>query len=624
MAGMTSLIGQILLILSGISAGLSIYLGFTRRARLNIVLTELQFYFTCAAFACLIYAYVTSDFSLFNVYSNSNSSKPLIYKIAGSWGNHEGSMLLMIFSISAFSFVFSLFSKFTDEVKSQILSIQSAISLALLIFTIFTSNPFSSISPIPLEGLGLNPLLQDLGLSTHPPILYLGYVGFSLTFSCAIVILLRGGEIENWAKLIKPWIILPWSFLTLGIGLGSWWAYHELGWGGFWFWDPVENASLMPWLISTALLHSISVCINTGGLVIWSLLLSILTFCLSLLGTFLVRSGILTSVHSFAHDPKRGIYILIILSIISILSLLIFACRAHKLTNIKVFTFFSKEGGILCANIFLSASAACILLGTLYPIFFELFTTRQITIGQPYFVSTGLPIFLPLFGLAAIFSPLKWNKNAIPLRKWLLQIIFTFLLLSAFFSQVPLPSPQAIIAMFLCTQLLIAMLWYYLTQLFLQKPLPLTVHSMVIAHIAVALIGLSITMTTNYASEYRVVLSPNLSVTAGKYLLTLREVQYVQQQNFISRQVRVNILENNRIIELIPESRYYPVEKITTQEAAIFSRLFSDLYLAVEDLAADHSVIVRLYYKPMMSCLWGSVLLLTCAALLPLLKRKPL
>ncbi|MFN7095828.1 MAG: heme lyase CcmF/NrfE family subunit, partial [Burkholderiales bacterium] len=340
----------------------------------------------------LIYAHVTSDFSVMNVYQHSHTLKPLLYKVTGTWGNHEGSMLLWAWILVSYSAAFMCLAKGTwDEIR-LCLTVQALLTAGFLSFILFTSNPFARLNPAPLEGQGLNPLLQDIGLALHPPMLYSGYVGFSIIFSAAIMALWRGRCDQSWLIMVRPWLLIAWSFLTLGIGLGSWWAYRELGWGGFWFWDPVENASLMPWLLATALLHMLIVNWAKQAFYGWTILLALLTFIACLLGTFLVRSGVLTSVHSFANDPQRGIYILMLLFSVTFSGFVLFAKRVSCFKAGKLQYLFSKEAFLLGNNVLLIAATLTILLGTLYPMFYEWLAGRSLTVGMPYFVKTFVPI----------------------------------------------------------------------------------------------------------------------------------------------------------------------------------------------------------------------------------------
>ena len=372
----------------------------------------LQFFFILLAFFSLMFAYIVSDFSIVNVYKNSHSAKPILYKITGVWGNHEGSMLLWILVLVFFGFLISKFDKRLDlKYKTLILSFQSLITFIFLLFVLLTSNPFLTISPTPINGQDLNPLLQDPGLAFHPPNLYIGYVGLSIVFSFTAARFYKGNFDSTWAKLIKPWVLLSWSFLTLGISLGSWWAYYELGWGGFWFWDPVENASLMPWLCATALLHSTLVLEKRNTLKKWTVLLAFLSFSFSLIGTFLVRSGIITSVHSFASDPTRGIFILMICAFFIFSSLILLTKKANVIKEEKLISPISKEGAIIFNNLLMIALLLTIFIGTIYPIFLEIFTGDQISVGPPYFNLTSILIMTPAIIVMSFAPMINWKKD---------------------------------------------------------------------------------------------------------------------------------------------------------------------------------------------------------------------
>src|SRR6185436_18108868 len=363
-----------------------------------------QAFLIILAFGALTQAYVTSDFSVANVVANSHSAKPLLYKISGVWGNHEGSMLLWALILAVFG------SNLPDSLRARVLGVQALIGVGFLAFLLFTSNPFERVSPAPPDGNGLNPLLQDPGLAFHPPLLYLGYVGFSVTYAFAIAALLEGRVDVAWARWVRPWTLAAWCFLTCGIALGSWWAYYILGWGGFWFWDPVENASLMPWLAGTALLHSAIVVEKRDALKSWTVLLAVLAFSLSLLGTFLVRSGVLTSVHAFAQDPARGMFILAFLLLVTGGGLALYAWQAPKLTPGGLFQPLSREGALILNNLLLCKLAATVLLGTLYPLFLDLLTDKKVSVGPPFFNATFVPICAPLFAALCVGPFLGWKR----------------------------------------------------------------------------------------------------------------------------------------------------------------------------------------------------------------------
>src|SRR3954471_4004862 len=412
-------LGQFALILALAVALVQGSLPFVGAARGDVRLMALgrtaaltQAFLVILAFGALTQAYVTSDFSVANVVANSHSAKPLLYKISGVWGNHEGSMLLWALILAVFGAAVAVFgNNLPDSLRARVLGVQALIGVGFLAFILFTSNPFERVSPAPLDGNGLNPLLQDPGLAFHPPLLYLGYVGFSVTYAFAIAALLEGRVNAAWARWVRPWTLAAWCFLTCGIALGSWWAYYILGWGGFWFWDPVENASLMPWLAGTALLHSAIVVEKRDALKSWTVLLAILAFSLSLLGTFLVRSGVLTSVHAFAQDPARGMFILAFLSFYTGGALLLFAWRAPQLQGGGLFAPISREGGLLLNNLLLTTAAATVLLGTLYPLLLDVVAQQKVSVGPPFFNMTFVPLMVPLLVAMGVGPMLPWKRG---------------------------------------------------------------------------------------------------------------------------------------------------------------------------------------------------------------------
>ena len=388
------------------------------------------------SFLILVINYIYSDFSVLNVYNNSHTNKPLLYKITGTWGNHEGSLLMWLAILSIYGLTLLYFIKnLPKNFAFKIMLVLALINLGFIGFTIFTSNPFIRTFPVPVDGLGLNPVLQDPGLAFHPPLLYLGYVGLTIPFSFSIAALLQGEVSGDWARSVKPWILISWIFLTLGITLGSWWAYYELGWGGWWFWDPVENISLLPWLLTTALLHSVKVTEKRDSLKSWTILLSILSFSLTLLGTFIVRSGLLTSVHAFASDPARGVFILIFLVIVTSGSLLLYAIKLDKIENKKNIYIISREGGLLLNNIFLCASAATILLGTMWPLVIEVISGQDISVGAPYFKIVFLPLIFPAIFLSGISINLNWKATNLEYfySRFLKLIIFFIFVVSSYY-----------------------------------------------------------------------------------------------------------------------------------------------------------------------------------------------
>ena len=583
-------------------------------------------YCTIGAFACvllafllLVTAYVTSDFSLLNVVNNSHTSKPLIYKISGTWGNHEGSMLLWALVLCTYSAAFAIFSNGLPKSKTIILIVQSWITLGFLGFILFTSNPFDTIFPIPKEGRGLNPLLQDIGLAIHPPMLYFGYVGFSIAFSAAIAALVTHESDKKWAQMVRPWVLTAWAFLTFGIGLGAWWAYHELGWGGYWFWDPVENASLMPWLIGTALLHSLVVYEKRETLKRWTVMLAILSFALSLIGTFLVRSGVLTSVHAFANDPERGMYILFALTLLIGISLTLFAIHAHKLKPKHSFHEVSKESSIIINNIFLTVACATVLLGTLYPLFMELTGNAKVTVGVPYFNATFNPIVIPLVLLAVIGPITNWKQDQ--WKNIQKHLPYPLLLASAATITIWILSSTTIstlslVGIFCGIWLLTGMLNQFIKRIKLGSvPLkqsfvkathvPRSFYSMLVAHCGVACLVIGLSVATEWNNEIQQVMRPGDKTTLSGYEFIFKGIDAFKGPNFIATSGTFDVFrDGNAITSLTPEVRLYPVEGTQTTEAGIYRIGMNDLYAVIGDSDGKDGYAVRLYFKPFIHWIW--------------------
>jgi len=576
------------------------------------------------AFGGLMYSYVVSDFSVLNVFKNSHTQKPTLYKVTGTWGNHEGSMLLLALILSAYSFAFAISNKFNEETKNVIVAVQSFIMLGFIAFIVFTSNPFERVSPAPANGVGLNPLLQDIGLAMHPPLLYVGYVGFSLGLAYSVAALILGKADKAWAASLKKWILFSWSFLTIGIGLGSWWAYRELGWGGFWFWDPVENASLMPWLAATALLHSLVVMEKRGVLKVWTVLLGVFTFSLSLVGIFLVRSGVLTSVHSFASDPERGTYILAFLGLVVGVSLGLFAGRANKLKPDNSFTPFSKEGGILINNLILVVLCSIVLLGTIYPIIIEVFTQDSIAVGEPYFNTVFNPIALPLLLLAGIVPAINWKKEELSkIKKEIYVPLVAGLFVGGFVMFVP--ETKSVIAAFslaFSSWLIAAMAFALYKRRGASIPMPFL--GMVVSHIGVAVLAAGITVVSIWGKEDEKILYAGQSIEISGYNVKMVDMFIGAQENYLKRfgTFEVSDYKGKRITDLYPEVRYYPVEGQNTTESDIYYSLLSNLYIAMGDGDDKGGFVVRVYHKPWVNLIWFGCLLMAFGGFLALTKRK--
>jgi cytochrome c-type biogenesis protein CcmF len=589
------------------------------------------------SFGCLVYSHATSDFSVLNVYNNSHTAKPLMYKISGTWGNHEGSMLLIALILAAYNFAFAWLGSSGYEpddltttlppklfFKNIILSIQSFISTGFLSFIIFTSNPFERIFPVPENGQGLNPLLQDVGLAIHPPVLYIGYIGLSLALSYSVAALILGEADKKWAMSLKKWVLFSWSFLTFGVGLGSWWAYRELGWGGFWMWDPVENASFMPWLAATALLHSLIVMEKRETLKIWTILLGILTFSLSLVGIFLVRSGVLTSIHAFASDPTRGVFILAFLGLIINVSLILFALRAHKLKPLNDFTPVSKESTILLGNMLLVIACATVLLGTLYPIFLELFSEHRVSVGAPYFNSTFNLIILPVLLLAAISPAIKWKDDSI---KILLKKFYNLFTVGITTAALVLLVPEktsiiAAVAISFSIVLIAAMLIRAYEKLRDNGKLSPTFCAMALSHIGAGVLAIGITVVSVWGIEEERIIKLEESIPIEGYTIKMNEMYFGMDDNFLMRQGKFSVIKNGgELAVLLPEVRYYPVEKSNTTESDIYYTLFSNIYIAMGDSDGKGGFVVRVYYKPMINLVWLGCVLMGAGGLVGLVRK---
>jgi len=615
---MTAIIGNISLIFATI---LSLYqfLNIRNINKIRVLNPDraifLQFFFVLTAFFSLMFAYVVSDFSILNVYQNSHTAKPLLYKITGVWGNHEGSMLLWVLVLVSFGFLISKFDKRLDlPYKTLTLSFQSLITFIFLLFILLTSNPFVVISPVPVNGQDLNPLLQDPGLAFHPPNLYIGYVGLSIVFSFTIARFYKGSFDASWAKLIKPWVLLSWSFLTLGISLGSWWAYYELGWGGFWFWDPVENASLMPWLCATALLHSTLVLEKRNTLKKWTIFLAFLSFSFSLIGTFLVRSGIITSVHSFASDPTRGVFILMICAFFIFSSFILLAKKAASIKEEKLISPISKEGAIVFNNLLMIALLLTIFIGTIYPIFLEIFTGEQISVGPPYFNLTSTLIMGPAIIVMSFAPMLNWKKDDFfGLLSRLKTVLFLSLLVTFIFFYINFQGPIiALVGIFLAAWLFFGTLFNffertnYLKKL---KNLNKTYLGMTVAHLGVAIFIAGITGSTLWKIEKIKTLKVGEKVLLNNYSLNFDKIKKIRGKNYIGHEAEFNLYKKNKFIKTLkPQKRFYPVQEFPTTEAAIYSRGLSDIYIAMSEPVND-SWIFRFHYSPLTPWIWiGSIM----------------
>jgi cytochrome c-type biogenesis protein CcmF len=564
-----------------------------------------MFVFVALAFGALTYAFVTSDFSVLNVAQNSHTAKPMIYKITGVWGSHEGSMLLWVFVLAIYSAIIVFAQRGSARLTSAALGVQGLLACAFLLFIMFTSNPFLRLDPPPFEGAGLNPLLQDPGLAMHPPMLYIGYVGLSAAFSYAAAALITGEADAGWARAARPFMLLAWIALTLGITLGSWWAYYVLGWGGFWFWDPVENAALMPWLIATALLHSALATERTGAFRSWTLLLAILGFSLSLIGTFLVRSGVLSSVHAFASDPTRGVYILMMLAVAIGGALALFAWRAPQLQSGAAFETVSKESALLLNNVLLSAAAATVFIGTLYPLLLDALTGQKISVGPPYFAITFAPLFVVLILLVPFGPRLGWRNGdgRAALRALMPAAGVALVAAIAVFAFVTPRSLTAALAFALGLWTISAAV-IDLAKRGDIRALPISAYASALAHLGLGITLLGITGTTVWRSEALELLKPGQTMEIAGYTLRLEGVELLQGPNYLAQHATVDVLSGGKTIAVMsPEKRAFPVEGQATAVTAIRTTGFSDLYLALGD-ERDGAWVIRAYVSPLAPFIW--------------------
>jgi len=596
----------------------------------------LQLALISIAFLALMWAYVVSDFTVLNVVRNSHTAKPLLYKISGVWGNHEGSMVLWVLILAAFGAAVAVFGgNLPPALRARVLSVQAWIAIGFLAFSLLTSNPFERIFPAPLNGRDLNPLLQDPGLAFHPPMLYAGYVGFSMAFSFAIAALIEGRVDPAWARWVRPWTLVAWCFLTAGITLGSWWAYYELGWGGWWFWDPVENASFMPWLMGTALLHSAIVVEKRDALKAWTILLAILTFSLSLIGTFIVRSGLLTSVHAFATDPERGLFILLLLCLTIGGSLILFAVRAPAVQAGGLFAPVSREGALVLNNLLLVVACGTVFLGTLYPLFLEAATGDKISVGPPFYNKTFVPIMVPLIAVMAVGPFLAWKRADLAGVLSRLKFAFAAAVLAALGAVALEGGPVlAVLAMGLAAWLFVGTLaeWAGRIKLFRAplgdslrraRGLPRSAHGMTLAHAGLAIAMAGMTAAASWKVESVQTMQPGDSVELAGYTYRLDRVDQVQGPNYTSDMGQVTISrEGRQIAQLTPEKRLYPVQQMPTTEAGIHTTGLADLYVVVGDPDDAGGWTVRIFHEPLVPWIWAGVLLMVLGGIVSLSDRR--
>ena len=597
------------------------------------------------AFAALTHAFIVSDFTLAIVAENSHSAKPMLYKVAGVWGNHEGSMLLWVLILAIFGAAVALFgANLPPALKARALSVQGMIAAAFIAFSVFTSNPFARLDPAPADGTGLNPLLQDPGLAFHPPLLYLGYVGFSMAFSFAIAALIEGRVDAAWARWVRPWTLAAWAFLTAGIALGSWWAYYELGWGGWWFWDPVENSSFMPWLFGTALLHSAVVVEKRDALKSWTILLAILTFSMSLLGTFLVRSGVLTSVHAFATDPARGVFILLILAIAIGGALLLFAIRAPSMKSGGLFAPVSREGALVLNNMLLTVAAATVLLGTLYPLILEAVSggESRVSVGPPFFNATFAPIMVPLVLAVAAGPFLAWKRGNLRTiaHKLIPSALAAVGVIALTFALKPDGPALAPFGMGLAAWLAAGAIaeWAGRVSLFTAPGaswrrlagLPRSASGMTLAHLGLAVMIVGITGASAWRVEIIDTLPPGATVTRDGYSVTLGNIDEGIGPNYRFQRGTLTVARHGTTVAtLTPERRFYPVAGQSTTEAGIRTTWLADYYgvigepaAAPGERAATDAWTVRFYVNPMIPWIWTGAMLMVAGGFLSLSDRR--
>ena len=600
-----------------------------------------QFALVGLSFLCLVASFVGNDFSVLNVASHSNSLLPLQFRVAASWGSHEGSMLLWLLMLAGWTFAVALFSRHLPlPVLARILAVMGLLSVGFLLFVLLTSNPFLRQFPVPLDGADLNPQLQDPGMIFHPPMLYMGYVGFSVAFAFATAALIGGNLDAQWARWSRPWTTLAWMFLTVGIALGSWWAYYELGWGGWWFWDPVENASFMPWLVGTALIHSLAVTEKRGSFKSWTVLLAILAFSLSLLGTFLVRSGILTSVHSFASDPTRGLFILCFLAIAIGAVLVLYAWRAPKVGLGARFELLSRETLLLANNVLLVAAMAVVLLGTLYPLILDALGLGKLSVGPPYFDTVFVPVMAPLVFLMGVGPLARWKQAELPdlarRLRWAALVALATALGAAWLGGNLAPmSVLGLLMAFWIVASLATDLWERLRPARGQRApalqqvgqrlgqVPRAMVGMMVAHFGVAMFILGVTMVRTYEVERDVKMRIGDSTVVNGYTFTFKGLRAAPGPNFQAMRGQIEVSRDGQVVtQMHPEKRVYNVQRMPMTEAAIRSGLTEDLYVSLGEPVDGNAWIVRVYVKPFIGWIWGGCLVMALGGLLAVTDRR--
>jgi cytochrome c-type biogenesis protein CcmF len=615
--------------IGGAQMGIRSWMALSRPA------AQVQFIFIVVAFGCLMYAFINDDFSVRYVATVSNSMLPIQYKIAAIWGGHEGSLMLWILILSIWTVAVARFSRhLPTEMVSRVLGVMGLIAVGFILFMLFTSNPFDRLLPAAADGRDLNPLLQDPGLVIHPPMLYTGYVGFSVAFAFAIAALLGGHMDATWARWSRPWTTVAWIFLTVGIALGSWWAYYELGWGGWWFWDPVENASFMPWLVGTALVHSLAVTEKRGSFKNWTVLLAIFAFSLSLLGTFLVRSGVLTSVHAFATDPERGVFILGFLLVVIGGSLALFAWRAPKVGLGGKFSLVSRETFLLVNNVMLVVAAGAVLLGTLYPLILDALGLGKISVGPPYFDTVFLPLMVPMLFLMGVAPLARWKQASLPdlavRLKWaaVVSLVMALILPFVMGEWHTLTSLGFVLAFWIFSSVVVNLR----DRLSKTKgdgllarigSLPKAYLGMNVAHLGVGVFIIGVTMVKTYEVEKDVRMEIGDTVTMADYTFRFDGVTEIEGPNYTANRGQVLVTRGGSTeTVLFPEKRTYHVQTMPMTEAAINTGLVRDLYVSLGEPVGNGAWAVRIYYKPFVDWIWGGCLIMALGGVLAISDRR--
>ena len=631
-------LGHFSLILAGVVACVLAVLPQIGASQRRIALMALarpaawaQFVLLTFSFACLTAAFIQSDFSVEYVAQHSNTHTPLIYRITGVWGSHEGSMLLWVLTLGLWTLAVALFSKSLPlPIVARVLSLLGAINVGFIAFILKTSNPFKRLLPAVAQGRDLNPLLQDPGMIIHPPLLYMGYVGFAVAFAFAIAALITGRLDAAWARWSRPWTTVAWIFLTAGIAVGAGWAYYELGWGGWWFWDPVENASLMPWLVGTALMHSLAVTEKRGAFRNWTVLLAIATFSLSLLGTFLVRSGVLTSVHAFATGPERGSFILAFLVLVVGASLLLFAWRAGTLSEGGRFAFISRETALLINNVLLVVATACVLLGTLYPLILDALGQGKISVGPPYFEAVFFPVMIPVVILMMVGPFLRWKTHDPHLlrRQLAWPAGLSVVVGLGLWSCVPGAGFKTAIGLLLASWVGFASLWLWRGQQRIKTPSstgrrPAAWWGMWLAHLGVGVFIVGVTLVKSGETNLDVKMKPGDRTHLAGYQFALKDIRTLMGPNYRAARVTIELSRDGQLTDLLePEKRSYTTQGMPMTEAALHSGPFSDVYVSMGEPLDDGAWIIRLYYKPFISWIWAGCTLMGLGGLLAALDRR--